>query len=192
MLEPRLPELLEEGFASRRLRFTADPADALAGADVLWVAYDTPVDDDDRADVEAVLERIRALFQPLPDAAVVIVSSQVVAGTTRALAAELRAARPDSHVGWAYSPENLRLGKAIEAFQTAERIVVGVDEPEVRAALEPLVTPLADRVEWMSVPSAELTKHALNAFLATSVTFINEIARIAELVGADAGEVERG
>ena len=192
IFEPGLSELVDEGMAAGRLRFTGDPADALAGADVLWIAYDTPVDDDDRADVDAVLGHVRALFAAVPDGAVIIVSSQVVAGTTRRLADELRAARPAAGVGWAYSPENLRLGKAIEAFQTAERIVVGVDEVAVRAALEPLVTPLAVRVEWMSVPSAELTKHALNAFLATSVTFINEVARIAELVGADASEVERG
>jgi UDPglucose 6-dehydrogenase len=190
--EPGLPELVASGITAGCLRFTADPADALAGADVLWVAYDTPVDDDDRADVNAVLGHIRAIFQAIPDGAVIIVSSQIVAGTTRSLAAELRALRPDANVRWAYSPENLRLGKAIEAFQSAERIVVGVDDGVARAALEPLVVTLARRVEWMTVPSAELTKHALNAFLATSVTFINEVARIAELVGADAREVERG
>jgi UDPglucose 6-dehydrogenase len=159
---------------------------------VLWIAYDTPVDDDDHADVRAVLVHVRALFPAVPDTLVIVVSSQVVAGTTRGLARELQAARPDVVVSWAYSPENLRLGKAIDAFQSAERIVVGVDDAAARVALEPLVTPLARRVEWMSVPSAELTKHALNAFLATSVTFINELAAIAELVGADAGEVERG
>ena len=192
IFEPGLADLVAEGIAAGRLSFTADAADALQGADVLWVAYDTPVDDDDHADVDAVLGHVRALFAAVPDTLVVIVSSQVVAGTTRRLADELRAARPEVAVSWAYSPENLRLGKAIDAFQRAERIVVGVDDAAARAALEPLVAPLAGRVEWMSVPSAELTKHALNAFLATSVTFINEVARIAELVGADAGEVERG
>ena len=192
ILEPGLAELIAGGIAAGRLRFSPDAADALAGADVLWVAYDTPVDEDDRADVDAVLGHVRALFPAVPDGAVIVVSSQVVAGTTRRLAAELRTDRPEVAVGWAYSPENLRLGKAIEAFESAERIVVGVDHAEVRTALEPLVTALAGHVEWMSVPSAELTKHALNAFLATSVTFINEVARIAELVGADAREVERG
>ena len=192
LFEPGLEDLVTEGIAAGRLRFTVDAADALRNADVLWIAYDTPVDDDDRADVGAVLGRVRALFAAVPDGVVVIVSSQVVAGTTRGLAEELRAARPDITATWAYSPENLRLGKAIDAFQNAERIVVGVDDAAARAVLDPLVTPLARRVEWMSVPSAELTKHALNAFLATSVTFINEVAAIAELVGADAVEVERG
>jgi UDPglucose 6-dehydrogenase len=192
ILEPGLAELVAEGVAQGRLRFTADIPEALSGVDILWVAYDTPVDDDDRADVDAVHGHVRQLFDALPDGATIIVSSQVVAGTTRRLAEELRLARPGASFGWAYSPENLRLGSAIAAFQQAERIVVGVDDPATRALLAPLVEPLAERVEWMSVPSAEMTKHALNAFLATSVTFINEVARIAELVGADAGEVERG
>ena len=192
IFEPGLGDLVADGIAAGRLSFTADAAAALHGADVLWVAYDTPVDDDDHADVDAVLGHVRTLFPAVPDTLVVVVSSQVVAGTTRRLAEELRAARPEVAVSWAYSPENLRLGKAIDAFQHAERIVVGVDDAAARAALEPLVDSLAGHVEWMSVPSAELTKHALNAFLATSVTFINEVARIAELVGADAGEVERG
>ncbi len=192
IFEPGLAELVGEGLASGHLAFTADAADALADVDVLWIAYDTPVDDDDRADVEAVLDHVRQLFEVVPDGATILMSSQVVAGTTRRLAEEGRRARPDVSVGWAYSPENLRLGAAIAAFQSAERIVVGVDDDATRAMLEPLVASLAERVEWMSVPSAELTKHALNAFLATSVTFINEIARVAELVGADAREVERG
>jgi UDPglucose 6-dehydrogenase len=192
ILEPGLTELVGEGLASGRLRFTSDAPEALSAVDVLWIAYDTPVDDDDRADVDAVVEYVRQLFSLMPERATVLVSSQMVAGTTRKLAQEFQLAKPGASVGFAYSPENLRLGHAIAAFQRAERIVVGVDDAATRAALEPLVTPLAERVEWMSVPSAEMTKHALNAFLATSVTFINEVARIAELVGADAGEVERG
>ena len=186
IFEPGLSELIKEGLERGCLRFTADANEALSGVDVLWVAYDTPVDDDDHADVDAVLASVRQLFAWLPEGVTVVVSSQVVAGTTRRLAEELRGARPGVSVGWAYSPENLRLGHAIAAFQSAERIVVGVDDGATRAALEPLVGSLGAHVEWMSVPSAEMTKHALNAFLATSVTFINEVARIAERVGADA------
>ncbi|MDX6600357.1 MAG: UDPglucose 6-dehydrogenase, partial [Gaiellales bacterium] len=165
ILEPGLSELVADGLASGRLHFTSDARAALAEADVLWVAYDTPVDDEDRADVDAVAEHLRRLFGALAEGTTIIVSSQVLAGTTRRLADELRSARPGVQFGWAYSPENLRLGNAIAAFQQAERIVVGVDDRATRSTLEPLVGPLAAHVEWMSVPSAEMTKHALNAFL---------------------------
>jgi UDPglucose 6-dehydrogenase len=93
---------------------------------------------------------------------------------------------------YAYSPENLRLGKAIEAFQHPERVIIGLREQADQPMLADLFGPFCQRIEWMSIESAEMTKHALNAFLATSVTFINELSRLCELVGADAKEVERG
>jgi UDPglucose 6-dehydrogenase len=95
-------------------------------------------------------------------------------------------------VAFAYSPENLRLGKAVSAFTQPERVVVGVRSESDRERVAALFRPFTDRIEWMSVESAEMTKHALNAFLATSVTFINELAVLCEQVGADAKEVERG
>jgi UDPglucose 6-dehydrogenase len=89
-------------------------------------------------------------------------------------------------------PENLRLGEALRTFRDPERFVVGSPEGEARAALETLLAPFGAPLEWMAIESAEMTKHALNAFLATSVAFINEIATICEAVGADAAEVSRG
>jgi UDPglucose 6-dehydrogenase len=99
---------------------------------------------------------------------------------------------PDKGISFACSPENLRLGKAIEAFLKPDRIVVGVRPGQDRARLGSLLQPITARIEWMTVESAEMTKHAINAFLATSVVFANEIASICEGVGADAKEVERG
>jgi len=113
-------------------------------------------------------------------------------GTVARAEAALAAARPGSRVHFACSPENLRLGKAIQVFMEPDRVVVGVRSPEARAVIAALLAPVTDRIEWMSVESAEMTKHALNAFLAVSVTFANEIAAICERVGADAKEVERG
>jgi UDPglucose 6-dehydrogenase len=95
-------------------------------------------------------------------------------------------------VAFSYSPENLRLGKAISVFSQPDRVVIGVRAEKSRKVFAELLAPFTDHIEWMSVESAEMTKHALNAFLATSVTFINEIAAICEQVGADAKEVERG
>ncbi|MBK7974502.1 MAG: UDP-glucose/GDP-mannose dehydrogenase family protein [Deltaproteobacteria bacterium] len=121
-----------------------------------------------------------------------LVSSQLPVGTTRALAARHRAAFPDRAVSFACSPENLRLGAAIRCFREPDRVVVGVDDEAAHGPLAALFAPITERIEWMSVPSAEMTKHGLNAFLATSVVFANELAALCERVGADAREVTRG
>lgn len=191
LFEPGLEDLVRQGLAAGRLRFTADPA-ALAEVAVLWVAYDTPVDADDQADVAYVLERVERALPHLAAGALVLISSQVPAGTTRRL--EQAAAAAGQALHFAYSPENLRLGKAIDVFTKPDRVVVGVraDADADRARVAELLRPFTDRIEWMAVESAEMTKHALNAFLAASVTFINEIAALCEQAGADAQEVERG
>jgi len=180
--EPGLAELLTQ----TKIRFTTDKAEALRDAEVLWVAYDTPVDEDDQADVDFVMQQVESLLPHLRDGALVLISSQLPVGSTRALEQKAK------NVSFGYSPENLRLGKAIEVFTKPDRVVAGVRREEDRQRVAELFAPFTDRIEWMSVESAEMTKHALNAFLATSVSFINEIASICEHVGADAKEVERG
>ena len=192
LFEPGLDELLQAGIAKAHLSFTSVIADAAAGAEVLWVAFDTPVDDDDRADVEFVLNQIKSVLPLLAGGAVVLVSSQMPVGSIRKLEAFVREHLANKQLGFACSPENLRLGKALDVFLKPDRIVVGVRAGDAQRKLEQLLLPITDRIEWMSVESAEMTKHAINAFLATSVTFANEIASICELVGADAKEVERG
>ena len=180
VVEPGLAALLAEP------RWSADPTAALAGAEVLWLALDTPVDDDDRADVGAVLERFAGVAPHATPGSLVVVSSQLPIGTV----ARLEAAWPA--LAFACVPENLRLGAAVRSFLEPERIVVGSRGEAGRDRLAALLTPLAAPLEWMSVESAELVKHALNAFLATSIAFTNEIAAVCELAGADAKEVERG
>lgn len=192
LFEPGLDDLLQAGIANGRLRFTTNINDAAADAEVLWVAFDTPVDDEDRADVEFVLNQIKGVLPVLADEAVVLVSSQMPVGSIRKLETFVCENLPNKQLSFACSPENLRLGKALDVFLKPDRIVVGVRAEEARCKLEKLLLPVTDRIEWMSVESAEMTKHAINAFLATSVTFANEIASICELVGADAKEVERG
>lgn len=191
LFEPGLDDLLAEGLQARRLRFTTDPG-LLAAADVVWITYDTPVDDHDRADVEAVVAHVQSLFPFVQDGALVVVSSQVPVGTTARLERGFADVADGRAVEFAYSPENLRLGQAIERFTRPDRVVVGVRGPRARDVASALLAPITDRVEWMSVESAEMTKHALNAFLATSVTFINEIAALCEQTGADAADVARG
>jgi UDPglucose 6-dehydrogenase len=186
--EPGLAERIAAGLRDGRLSFTTDPASALRDAAVVWVALDTPVDERDEADVAGVRARMEAIAGAIPAGALVLLSSQVPVGFTAALERDWapRGAR------FAYSPENLRLGRAVESFEQAERVVVGIRDEADREPLARLLGPFARRIEWMSVESAEMTKHALNAFLATSVAFANEVARACEAVGADAKEVERG
>lgn len=186
--EPGLAELVAEGLQSGRLCFTPDRETALRDAEVLWVTFDTPVDEDDRADVGWVRRQLDAVADALAPGTLVLISSQVPAGFCGRLASDWAA----RGVTVGYSPENLRLGSAIEVFRSPDRIVVGLSEPADRPRVEALLAPFSDNVVWMSLESAEMTKHALNAFLATSVTFANEVARLCELTGADAREVETG
>ena len=189
--EPGLADLIRAGLAGGALRFVPELRDAVADADLVWIAFDTPVDEEDRADVEFVLGHVRAALPLLKPGALVLSSSQLPVGTLARLEAWHAGAvgRPAS---FACAPENLRLGRAIEVFTRPDRIVAGVRGSADRARLTELFAPITDRIEWMSVESAEMTKHAVNAFLATSVVFINELASLCEQTGADAKEVERG
>lgn len=188
LYEPGLAELIAQGLASGGLSFTTRSRAALADADLLWVAVDTPLNDKDEADIAALQTRLEGVAPALRPDTLVLISSQVPVGFTRGLAEKWR----DKALRYAYSPENLRLGKALASFRQQERVIVGFSEPADQATLAELFRPFSRRVEWMSLESAEMTKHALNAFLATSVAFINELARLCEATGADAKEVERG
>jgi UDPglucose 6-dehydrogenase len=185
--EPGLTDLIAREMSSGRLSFTTDAKEALANAEILWVTFDTPVNERDEADVgfiRAQLDRVKDAIRP---GTLMLISSQVPAGFTR----DLERAWAGKDVHFAYSPENLRLGKAIEVFNNPERVIIGRRSSADEAKLAALFS-FCKRIEWMSVESAEMTKHALNAFLATSVALINELARLCEVTGADAKEVERG
>ncbi len=184
--EPGLNELLAAGLAGKQLFFTTDPKIACAGAEVLWLCYDTPVNDNDESDVDFVLGNLRRALPHLPADALVLISAQLPVGTCRKLEAEF------PQFQFAYSPENLRLGKALEAFEKAERVVVGLRTDAKKPLLEQLFAPFTPQVLFMRTESAEMVKHALNSFLALSITFINEVARLCEQVGADAKEVSAG
>src|SRR6185437_5684910 len=186
--EPGLPELLAAELAAKHVSFHTEPAVALEQADILWVTFDTPVNEQDEADVDFVRARLEEIAPVLKSGTPVLISSQVPVGFTRSLQCDWSG----KGLRFAYSPENLRLGKAIDAFCHPERIVLGIQEDSEKQRLSELFAPFGSRLEWMSLESAEMTKHALNAFLATSVTFINELARLCEEVGADAKEVECG
>jgi UDPglucose 6-dehydrogenase len=190
--EPGLDTLLEQQIAAHRLETAATAAEAVRDAEVVWITFDTPVDADDRADVGFVVDAVAAVLPFVGDRAVMLLSSQLPVGSARVIEARARALRPSAQIGVAVSPENLRLGTALEVFLHPDRVIVGVRTEHDRAVISALFAPITDRLEWMSVESAEMTKHAVNAFLATSVAFINELSAVAERVGADASDVARG
>jgi UDPglucose 6-dehydrogenase len=190
LFEPGLDALLTEGLQSGALHFTHDIAAAVSSADLVWVNFDTPVDDDDVADVDYVLDRVRLTFSHLRDGSVVLISSQLPVGSTRRLEDEFAAVAEGRKVSFGYSPENLRLGDAIRVFTEPERIIIGIRGEDARKVIEPVLKPFCQTLLWTRVESAEMVKHALNSYLATCVTFTNEIASICESVAADMSEVE--
>jgi UDPglucose 6-dehydrogenase len=190
IMEPGLDELLSAGVANNKLTYTAN-IEQLKNNNIVWVTYDTPVNDKDEADVQYVTNQVKRFFPFLSNNTLVILSSQLPVGTARSLqkAYQENYSNPVTFVS---IPENLRLGNAIRIFTLPDRIIVGLQEQNDKATLEKLLSPFSNNIIWMSLESAEMTKHALNAFLATSVTFINELAILCEKVGANANEVEKG
>jgi UDPglucose 6-dehydrogenase len=186
VFEPGLAGLIQDGFSSRRLLFESDPAVALKDADLLWVAYDTPVDDDDKSDLKPIFEGIDRCMPHLQDEAIVLISSQIPAGTCQLLEKMYPERR------FAYSPENLRLGSAIEIFLHPDRIILGTRHADDDAGLSEFLGNFSSKIIHVSLESAEMIKHAINSFLALSITFMNEVAQICEKSGADAREVEAG
>lgn len=191
IFEPGLDDLIAKGKADAKLHFTSHPGD-LGLAEIIWVTFDTPVDDNDIADVELVTREIKNIFQYLQNNALIIISSQIPVGTTRKLLQYCTEQFPQKNITFACSPENLRLGKAIDVFTKPDRVIVGIQTEADKKRIEALLSPFTQNIVWMSIESAEMTKHALNAFLATSVVFINELSTLCERVGANAREVEMG
>ncbi len=182
--EPELDTLIAAGVESGKLTFSSDITKS-KDSEVLWICYDTPVDADDRSDLDWVFSRLHRVLPEMSVGTVVLLSSQLAVGTC----AQLTQHYPE--LIFACSPENLRLGKAIDAFEHPARIIVGTP-PDGRPRLEALLSPIEAPLIWMRTESAEMVKHALNSFLALSVAYINEIASLSETVGADAQEVAMG
>ncbi|MBA3872819.1 MAG: UDP-glucose/GDP-mannose dehydrogenase family protein, partial [Anaerolineae bacterium] len=191
LFEPGLKDLIQAGITTGNLQFSAEAA-AVAQAELVWVTYDTPVDENDVADVDFVVDQVTHLLPFMRQDTLVLISSQLPVGTTARLEAAYHTANPNGSITFAYSPENLRLGNAIRVFMEPDRIIIGIRHETDKVRIAEALKPITNNIEWMSAESAEMTKHALNAFLATSVAFMNEIATLCEQVGADAREVERG
>jgi UDPglucose 6-dehydrogenase len=197
--EPGLEPMVKANHASGRLRFTTDAAHAIEHGDVVFIAVGTPPDEDGSADLRYVLAVARTIGQHLQRAAVVVNKSTVPVGTAdkvrAAIAGELSARRVTLVFDVVSNPEFLKEGAAVHDCMRPDRIVIGTDSPQALEKLKRLYAPFNrnhERIVAMDVRSAELTKYAANAMLATKISFMNEIACIAEQVGADIEMVRQG
>lgn len=189
LFEPGLQELLTKNIKSKRLSYTTDLSHALKDSSYVLITFDTPVDENDEVDLSEIFATSRGLSGYLEDESVIIVSSQVPVGTCEQIKSVIKQSNPSVNFDVAYSPENLRLGQAIEVFKNPDRIVIGADSPVTLDKVEALFDVIPAPKLRMNLRTAEMTKHALNAFLATSVSFANEIANLCDELGADALKV---
>ncbi len=186
--EPGVDELIARN--ADRLSFTLSMDEAVAGSEFLFVCVGTPPTASGDADLSGVWSVVEELPQDLGDV-VFVMKSTVPVGTGEKVRAALEA-RGLGHVGYASCPEFLAEGTAVRDFMESDRVVVGADDEADGNAVAALHEPLGCPIEQMDVPSAEMVKLAANAYLATRVSFINEIANVCELVGADVERVARG
>ena len=196
IFEPGLDDLVANNVAAGRLSFTLDLAEAVPGADAVFIAVGTPSRrGDGHADLTYVHAAAREMAPHLRAGAVVVTKSTVPVGTGDDVERIIAEERPDLEFSVASNPEFLREGAAIEDFKRPDRIVIGTDDEHASMVLHEVYRPLMRNESPMLVMArraAELTKYAANAFLATKISFINEIADLCEKVGADVQDVAHG
>ena len=197
--EPGLLELVRKNVAAGRLRFTTDIKESVAFGEVQFIAVGTPPDEDGSADMQYVVSAARNIGRFMTSEKVIVDKSTVPVGTAdkvrAAIADELerRGVTTTFHV--VSNPEFLKEGAAVEDFQRPDRIVVGLDSQHAETVMREIYAPFQrhhDKLMVMDVRSAELTKYAANAMLATRISFMNELANLAESLGADIENVRRG
>ena len=196
IFEPGLDDMVERNVEAGRLTFTTSFAEAVPGRDAVFIAVGTPTKETDgSADLTAVYAVTRELARHIKAYTVVVDKSTVPVGTGDEVEAIIRKENPQAEFDVASNPEFLREGSAIDDFMKPDRVVIGVEGDRPRKVMQALYRPLTMHetpMIYTSRATAELTKYAANAFLATKVTFINEIADICERVGADVQDVSRG
>jgi UDPglucose 6-dehydrogenase len=197
--EPGLVEVVQRNRQAGRLRFTTDIAEGVAHGLVQFIAVGTPPDEDGSADLRHVVAAARSIGRHLDAYRVIVDKSTVPVGTADAVRAaireELAARKAEIPFAVVSNPEFLKEGAAVDDFMRPDRIVVGADDPEALTIMRSLYAPFQrnhDKLYVMDVRSAELTKYAANAMLATRISFMNELANLAEKLGADIEHVRRG
>lgn len=181
LFEPGLEQALRQGLTSGLLRFSGD-ASFLSSCRFVFIAHDTPVEEDDAPNLTSVEADFVRVLPHLADLAVVVVSAQLPVGTARRWRRMLREAKPGAEL--VYSPENLRLGEALACYANPGHIVLGGDDPAAIDAVAEFFSPMKARAVRMNLTSAEMAKHAINSFLAVSIGLANELADQCEASGA--------
>ncbi|CAJ0855963.1 UDPglucose 6-dehydrogenase [freshwater sediment metagenome] len=196
LYEPGLDELVANNVKQNRLSFTTDLAPAVRDADAVFIAVGTPSRrGDGHADLSYVYAAAKTIAGALEGFTVVVNKSTVPVGTGDEVERTIREVNPKADFSVVSNPEFLREGAAIEDFKRPDRVVIGIEDPRARDVMEEIYRPLslnAPPLVFVGRRTSELTKYAANAFLATKITFINEIADLCEKVGADVQEVARG
>lgn len=194
--EPGLDQLMQKNVEAGRLKFTTDLATAVAGAEAVFIAVGTPTRrGDGHADLTFVMAAAEEIAHAIRDYTVIVTKSTVPVGTNRKVAEVVAQANPDADFDVASNPEFLREGAAIDDFMRPDRVVVGVQSERAGDVMADIYRPLFLRdfpIVTTDLESAEMIKYAANAFLATKITFINEIAALCERAGADIKEVSKG
>jgi UDPglucose 6-dehydrogenase len=197
--EPGLKEIVANNIAAGRLRFTTDIEESVAFGDIQMIAVGTPPGEDGSADLQYVVAAARNIGRFMTSPKIVVDKSTVPVGTAdrvrEAIAEELDSRKQQIKFSVVSNPEFLKEGAAVEDFMRPDRIVIGADSDEAVEAMRKLYAPFQrnhDRLMVMDVRSAELTKYAANAMLATRISFMNELALLAELLGADIEAVRKG
>jgi UDPglucose 6-dehydrogenase len=199
IFEPGLERLVKSCVAQDRLRFTTQMSEAVQHGEIIFIAVGTPPDEDGSADLSHVLSVAQSIGQSLAEPGVVVTKSTVPVGTAAkvraAIQSELDARGVDIDFSVASNPEFLKEGAAIEDFMKPDRVVIGADDERAVSLMRTLYAPFNrnhERLIVMDIPSAELTKYAANAMLATKISFMNELSNLAELLNADIELVRQG
>lgn len=193
--EPGLKELVAQNVAAGKLDFTTNLADSVPTADAVFIAVGTPQDEDGSADMKYVLAAAEQIAAHLQGYTVIVNKSTVPVGTAKRVEEVIASANPQADFDVVSNPEFLREGDAIKDFMETDRVVVGVPNARSQALMEQLYTPQTSQGVALLVTdpaSSELIKYAANAFLATKITFINEIAQLCQKVGANVQDVSKG
>jgi UDPglucose 6-dehydrogenase len=191
--EPGLSELVRSNFKEGRLHFTTDISEAVKNSFIIFVAVGTPPNGDGSADTGMVFKVASSISDCLDDYKIIVTKSTVPVGTTE-MVREIIRGNSDYEFDVASNPEFLKEGAAVEDFMKPDRVVIGVDKPSVGGILKELYSPFmrsGDRAMVVSIRSAELAKYTANAMLATRISFMNEIANLCEVVGADVSEIRQ-